>query len=72
VQIGRADTLGSGVRNLYKFTKIYSGGEPEMTDGDVFKTIFPLSEIQTFGTDGTNHGINDINLGTYNGTNTHL
>jgi ATP-dependent DNA helicase RecG len=43
VQIGRADTLGSGVRNLYKFTKIYSGKEPELIDGDVFKTIVPLS-----------------------------
>jgi ATP-dependent DNA helicase RecG len=42
LQIGRADTLGSGVRNLYKFTKIYSGGEPELIDGDVFKTTVPL------------------------------
>jgi ATP-dependent DNA helicase RecG len=31
------------VRNLYRFTKIYSGGEPELIDGDVFKTIVPLS-----------------------------
>ena len=42
VNIGRADVLGSGVRNLYKYTKIYSGGEPELIDGDVFKTIVPL------------------------------
>jgi ATP-dependent DNA helicase RecG len=40
--IGYADILGSGTRNLYKFTKIYSGGEPELIDGDVFKTIVPL------------------------------
>jgi ATP-dependent DNA helicase RecG len=43
INIGRADVLGSGVRNLYKFTKIYSGGEPELIEGDVFKTIVPLS-----------------------------
>ena len=43
VNIGRADKLGSGVRNLYKYTKIYSGGEPELIEGDVFKTIIPLS-----------------------------
>ena len=43
VNIGRADVLGSGVRNLYKYTKIYSGGEPELIDGDVFRTIVPLS-----------------------------
>jgi len=42
VNIGYADILGSGVRNLYKFTKIYSGGNPELVDGDVFRTIVPL------------------------------
>lgn len=42
VNIGRADVLGSGVKNLYRFTKIYSGGEPELIDGDVFKTVVPL------------------------------
>ena len=43
VNIGRADVLGSGVRNLYRFTKLYSGGEPELVDGDIFKTIVPLN-----------------------------
>lgn len=42
VNIGRADWMGSGVRNLYKYTKIYSGGEPELIEGDIFKTIIPL------------------------------
>ncbi|MDR2670472.1 MAG: transcriptional regulator [Oscillospiraceae bacterium] len=42
VNIGFADALGSGVRNLYKYTKIYAGGEPELIEGDVFKTIVPL------------------------------
>ena len=29
--IGRTDTIGSGVRNLYKYTPIYSdGGKPEL------------------------------------------
>ena len=42
INIGRADVLGSGVRNLYKYTKIYSGGVPELVEGDVFKTIIPL------------------------------
>jgi ATP-dependent DNA helicase RecG len=43
INIGRADVLGSGVRNLYKYTKIYSGSEPELVEGDVFRTIVPLS-----------------------------
>jgi ATP-dependent DNA helicase RecG len=42
INIGRADVLGSGVRNLYKYVKLYSGGEPELIDGDVFRTIVPL------------------------------
>lgn len=48
VNIGRADTLGSGVRNLYRYTKIYSGGEPELVEGDLFKTTIPL-KIQKDG-----------------------
>ncbi len=60
VQIGRADTLGSGVRNLYKFTKIYSGGEPELIDGDVFMAIVPLGRSvrsgTDYGTDGAKYG----------------
>jgi len=47
INIGRADMLGSGVRNLYKFVKIYSGGEPELIDGDVFRTIAPLDLSHT-------------------------
>ncbi|MDR0695961.1 MAG: putative DNA binding domain-containing protein [Christensenellaceae bacterium] len=42
VNIGYADTLGSGVRNLMKYTKLYSGGKPELIEGDIFKTIIPL------------------------------
>ena len=42
MELGMADTLGSGVRNLYKFTKIYSGTEPILEEGDVFKTTVLL------------------------------
>ena len=52
VNIGRADKLGSGVRNLYKYAKIYSGGEPELIEGDVFKTIVPLRGIGAIGFTG--------------------
>jgi ATP-dependent DNA helicase RecG len=44
VNIGRADELGSGVRNLYEYTRIYTGGgEPELIEGNVFKTIVPIA-----------------------------
>ena len=49
MNIGRADQLGSGVRNLYKYTKLYSGGEPELIEGDIFRTIIPL-KLDTNGT----------------------
>ena len=42
--IGYADKLGSGVRNLFKYSKFYSGKEPEFIEGDVFKIIVPLDE----------------------------
>lgn len=43
--IGRTDTIGSGVRNLYKYTPIYSdGGKPELFEDDVFKISIPLDK----------------------------
>jgi ATP-dependent DNA helicase RecG len=40
VNIGRADWMGSGIRNLYKYTKIYSGEEPELIEGDISRRLF--------------------------------
>lgn len=51
VNIGYADSLGSGVRNLYKYTKIYSGGEPDFEEGDVFRLTVPLTNGETKTTD---------------------
>ena len=45
MNITRADQLGSGVRNLYFYTDLYSGGTPELIEGDIFKTIIPLRRI---------------------------
>src|SRR3712207_6958880 len=52
-EIGLADELGSGMRNTYKYTKLYSGGIPSFEEGDVFRTRIPLrseehtSELQS-------------------------
>ena len=46
-EIGLADELGSGMRNTYKFTELYSGGVPQFIEGDVFKTVIPLNETAT-------------------------
>ena len=40
--IGYADQLGSGVRNLFKYSRYYSGKEPEFKEGDIFRIIVPL------------------------------
>ena len=40
--IGYADQLGSGVRNLFKYSKYYSGKDPEFIEGDIFRIIVPL------------------------------
>lgn len=41
--IGWSDRLGSGVRNIFKYSKYYSGEEPEFVEGDVFRIIVPLN-----------------------------
>jgi ATP-dependent DNA helicase RecG len=73
--IGLADELGSGVRNLYHYGKLYSGKEPQLIDGDVFKIIVPLDDNYSFDAQigkvpsekvysangsGINSGINDV------------
>ncbi len=46
-EIGFADELGSGMINTNKYTRIYSGGEPQFIEGDTFRIIIPLSEVAT-------------------------
>ena len=46
--VGLADELGSGVRNLYRYGKLYSGKAPKLIDGDVFQIIVPLDDSYSF------------------------
>lgn len=41
-QIGLAEELGSGTHNLFKYTQAYSGADPILEEGDVFKAVVPL------------------------------
>ena len=43
-QIGRADELGSGMRNLMNYGKAYGGADPEMIEGDVFRIIVKVPD----------------------------
>lgn len=47
-QIGNADELGSGTRNLYKYSRLYSGKTPSIIEGDIFKIILPLDDAYSF------------------------
>ena len=42
VQIGRAEHLGTGIRNIYKYTPIYTGKQPQIDDEDVYTVHIPL------------------------------
>ncbi|WP_456044336.1 hypothetical protein [Veillonella sp.] len=53
-EIGIVDELGSGMRNTYKYTQLYSGQTPLFEEGDIFRTIIPLKKIATQKVGGGN------------------
>ncbi len=57
--IGYADQLGSGVRKLFRYTKLYSGDNPTFSESDIFRITVPLNELYSFDTLGLNEPIND-------------
>ena len=61
--IGYADQLGSGVRNLFKYSKYYSGQEPQFIESDVFRIIVPLDDEYSydFGSMRAANSISDTN-----------
>ena len=44
-EIGLADELGSGVRNITNYSEIYSGSEPIFEEGELFKAKVPLVKV---------------------------
>ena len=46
-QIGWADELGSGIRNLSHYCEKYCGQNPRLIEGDIFKFILPLTKEVT-------------------------
>lgn len=47
--IGWAERLGSGVRNIFKYSQYYSGQMPQFIEDDVFRIIVPLNESFAYG-----------------------
>jgi len=52
-EIGRADELGSGVRNLMKYGKAYGGADPELIEGDVFRIVVKYPDSTVYDRDST-------------------
>ena len=44
-QMGRSEELGSGTRNLYKFSRLYTGKDPVLEDGDRFTAFVPVPPV---------------------------
>ena len=47
-EIGLADELGSGVKNVTQYLKVYSGGVPEFIEADIFKQVLPINVESAF------------------------
>ncbi|MCD8300237.1 MAG: putative DNA binding domain-containing protein [Clostridiales bacterium] len=60
--IGLADNLGSGTTRLFKYSKYYSGKDPEFREGDVFRIIVPLDDAYSF-----DYGLGNPESGIKNG-----
>jgi len=57
MQLGRVDELGSGVLNVNRFVKEYSGSSnPQFIEGATFRVVIPVGE-------GLNEGLNLENEG---------
>lgn len=52
MQMGRSEELGSGTRSLYKFSRLYTGRDPVLEDGDKFTAFVPVPPVMTAGVAG--------------------
>ena len=56
-QMGRSEELGSGTRNLYKFSRLYTGKDPVLEDGDQFTAFVPVPPVMaSVGENENDHG----------------
>ncbi|MBP5705866.1 MAG: winged helix-turn-helix transcriptional regulator [Spirochaetales bacterium] len=57
--MGYADQLGSGVRKLFRYTRLYSGDNPTFSESDIFRITVPLNELYSYDTLDFGEPIND-------------
>lgn len=46
--IGLADNPGSGTRKLFRYSRFYSGSDPVLKDGDIFRITVPLDDSYSY------------------------
>ena len=46
-EIGYAEELGSGIKNLFKYSKLYGGSDPILQENDIFTTTIILNNQAT-------------------------
>lgn len=56
-QIGFAEELGSGTRNLFKYSRLYTGKEPTLSDGDYFEAVVPVPDVVAASTPKRNEDL---------------
>jgi len=60
MQLGRVDELGSGVLNVNRFVKEYSGSSnPQFIEGATFRVVIPVGEGLNEGLNLENEGLNE-------------
>lgn len=52
-QIGYAEELGSGLRNLEKYSQLFLGADPILSEGDIFRAWIPRSRQRSGSAEGS-------------------
>jgi predicted HTH transcriptional regulator len=71
IQLGRVEELGSGVMNIHRLIKEYTGNQvsPQFIEGVVFRTVIPVPAEGDTANDTVNDTANDTVNGGVNATN---
>lgn len=61
-EIGRADELGSGVRNIYRYYNLYASHKPLLSEQDVFKCSVFIDEDTSGSSNFNKNGTDESNV----------
>lgn len=61
-EIGLAEELGTGIRTITKYNKIYSNGIPSFKDDEIFKVVIPLQNYKSNNASIIDEEIDELKL----------